>query len=85
MLRFYFPFRISAYTGLRAAAVAAVRARNSAAELGTIPAGAFPREMSVSADGRTLFVTNFGSNSLQVMDVEHLPIAPKRHGSEPAH
>ena len=34
-----------------------------AATLGTIPVGAFPREMAVSADGRTLFVTNFGSRS----------------------
>jgi len=43
------------------------------ATLGTIPAGAFPREMSVSADGGTLFLTNFGSSSLQVMDVNRLP------------
>jgi DNA-binding beta-propeller fold protein YncE len=42
--------------------------------VGTIPAGAFPREMSVSPDGRTLFLTNFSSNSVQVMDIEHLPI-----------
>jgi len=47
------------------------------ATLGEIPAGAFPREMSVSADGRTLFLTNFGSNSLQVMDVERLPVTPR--------
>jgi DNA-binding beta-propeller fold protein YncE len=47
------------------------------AVLGTIPAGSFPREMAVSADGRTLFLTNFGSNSLQVMDIAHLPIDPK--------
>jgi DNA-binding beta-propeller fold protein YncE len=44
----------------------------AAAVLGTIPAGAFPREMHVSADGRTLFLTNFGSNSLQIMSVDHL-------------
>ena len=48
-----------------------------AAVLGTIPAGSFPREMAVSADGRTLFLTNFSSNSLQVMDVAHLPIDSK--------
>ena len=47
------------------------------AVLGTIPAGSFPREMAVSADGRTLFLTNFGSSSLQVMDVPHLPIDSK--------
>jgi hypothetical protein len=42
--------------------------------LGIIASGAFPREMSVSADGKTLFLTNFGSKSLQIMDIEHLPI-----------
>lgn len=47
------------------------------AVLGVIPAGAFPREMSVSADGRTLFLTNFGSRSLQVLDVQRLPIDSK--------
>jgi DNA-binding beta-propeller fold protein YncE len=46
------------------------------AAIGVIPAGSFPREMAVSTDGRTLFLTNFGSNSLQVMDVAHLPIDP---------
>ena len=46
----------------------------AAAVLGTIPAGAFPREMAVSSDGHTLFLTNFGSDSLQVIDVDHLPI-----------
>jgi DNA-binding beta-propeller fold protein YncE len=44
---------------------------------GTIPAGSFPREMAVSSDERTLFLTNFASNSLQVMDIAHLPIDPK--------
>jgi len=34
-----------------------------------IAAGAFPRELRVSTDGQTLYLTNFGSNSLQVMDV----------------
>jgi DNA-binding beta-propeller fold protein YncE len=42
--------------------------------LGQIAAGAFPREMSLSADGHTLFLTNFGSKSLQVLDVDRLPI-----------
>lgn len=47
----------------------------SAAVLGSISAGAFPREMRVSADGRTLFLTNFASDSLQILNVERL--APK--------
>jgi DNA-binding beta-propeller fold protein YncE len=48
------------------------------AALGTIAAGSFPREMAVSADGHTLFLTNFGSNSLQLIDVDRLPLAPSR-------
>jgi len=44
------------------------------AVVGIVPAGSFPREMSVSSDGRTLFLTNFGSQTLQVMDVKHLPV-----------
>ena len=48
-----------------------------AAVMGIIPSGSFPREMAVSSDGRTLFLTNFGSNSLQVMDIAHLPIDSK--------
>lgn len=48
-----------------------------AAVMGTIPAGSFPREMAVSPDGRTLFLANFGSNSLQVLDIARLPIDSK--------
>jgi DNA-binding beta-propeller fold protein YncE len=48
-----------------------------AAVQGIVPAGSFPREMAVSFDQRTLFLTNFGSNSLQVLDIDHLPIDPK--------
>jgi len=49
---------------------------NEDARIGAIPAGAFPRELRVSTDGQTLYLTNFGSNSLQVMDVGRLD--PKR-------
>jgi DNA-binding beta-propeller fold protein YncE len=35
-----------------------------------IPAGAFPREMRLSTDGRTLFLTNFSSDSLQIVDLQ---------------
>ncbi len=48
-----------------------------AAVQGIVPAGSFPREMAVSSDRRMLFLTNFGSNSLQVLDIGHLPIDPK--------
>ncbi len=47
------------------------------AALGVIPAGAFPRELSVSADGHTLFLTNAGSSSLQVIDIDRLPVEPQ--------
>jgi DNA-binding beta-propeller fold protein YncE len=48
------------------------------AGLGTIPCGAFPRELSVSADGHTLFLTNAGSSSIQVMDIDRPPVEPGR-------
>jgi DNA-binding beta-propeller fold protein YncE len=51
--------------------------KGAGAVLGIIPAGAFPREMRVSADERTLFLTNFGSNSLQMLDISRLPIESK--------
>jgi DNA-binding beta-propeller fold protein YncE len=47
----------------------------AAAVLGTIPAGAFPRELRVSADGRTLFVTNFNSKTLELVDLSRLPLS----------
>lgn len=40
------------------------------AVIGKIPAGAFPRELRVTPDGRTLFVTNFGSRTLEMIDLE---------------
>ncbi len=50
-------------------------ADGAAAVAGTIPAGGFPREMRLSSDGHTLFLTNFGSKSLQMIDVARLPIS----------
>jgi DNA-binding beta-propeller fold protein YncE len=46
------------------------------AVIGTIPAGAFPREFSQSPDRRTLFLGNYLSNTLEVIDLEKLPVAP---------
>jgi DNA-binding beta-propeller fold protein YncE len=37
--------------------------------IGTIPAGAFPREVRLTTDGRTLFVTNFASRTLEMIDL----------------
>jgi DNA-binding beta-propeller fold protein YncE len=42
--------------------------------MGTIPAGAFPREFGQSPDGRTLFVANYNSNELEVIDLARLPL-----------
>jgi DNA-binding beta-propeller fold protein YncE len=49
-------------------------------EIGQIPCGAFPREFSLSADGKTLFLTNFRSGTLQVMDVSRLMEIMKKTG-----
>lgn len=49
-------------------------ASGAAAVLGTIPAGAFPRELRTTADGRTLLLTNFASQSVQMIDVARLPL-----------
>ncbi len=47
-------------------------ADGNAAVLGTIGAGAFPRDLRLSPDGETLFVANYLSNSLQVINVATL-------------
>jgi DNA-binding beta-propeller fold protein YncE len=52
-------------------------ARGAAAVVGTIAAGAFPREMRVTADGRTLVLTNFGSRTLQLIDLTRLPLVAR--------
>ena len=45
-----------------------------AAILGSVPAGAFPREFGQSPDGQTLFVANYSSNELEVIDLKRLPL-----------
>ena len=44
----------------------------AAAVIGRIPAGAFPRELRVTADGKTLLVTNFNSRTLQLVDIARM-------------
>lgn len=44
-----------------------------AAVIGRIPAGAFPREFATSADGRTVALSNFASESVEIIDVGRLP------------
>ena len=48
-------------------------AAGASAVVGSILAGAFPRELRVTADGRTLFLTNFGSRTIQMVDLARLP------------
>jgi DNA-binding beta-propeller fold protein YncE len=50
----------------------------SAAVLGTVPAQSFPREFGSSADGNTLFLANYVSNSLEIIDVDRLPVRLKQ-------
>jgi hypothetical protein len=42
-----------------------------ASVLGTIPAGAFPREMALSKD--TLLLTNYDAGQLEAIDIKTLP------------
>jgi DNA-binding beta-propeller fold protein YncE len=42
--------------------------------IGTIQAGAFPRELRLTTDGRTLFATNFGSRTLEMIDLALAPM-----------
>ena len=44
----------------------------AAAVIGTIAVGAFPREFSLSPDGRTLFLGNYLSDTLSVIDLARL-------------
>jgi DNA-binding beta-propeller fold protein YncE len=44
----------------------------AAAVLGTVPAGGFPRELRVTEDGRTLLLTNYSSQSLELIDLARL-------------
>ena len=48
------------------------------AVVGSVSAGAFPRELRVTPDGRTLILTNFGSRTVQTIDLSRLPPSPNR-------
>ena len=47
-----------------------------ASVVGVIPAGGFPREIRVTADGKTLLVTNFTSRTLEIVDLSRWPLQP---------
>ena len=53
-------------------------AAGAKALVGTIPAGAFPRELRLSSDGKTLFLTNFQSQTVEVIDLARLHVDPPR-------
>jgi DNA-binding beta-propeller fold protein YncE len=55
----------------------AARLGHSPAVIGTILCGSFPREMCVSADGKTLCVTNFRSSTLEIIDAQNPPFERK--------
>ena len=57
---------------------AAKVADGAPAVIGSIPAGAFPRELRVTTDGRTLILTNFGSRTVQMIDLARVPSTPGR-------
>jgi len=44
----------------------------AAAVIGSIPAGAFPREMRLLPGGRVLLLTNFNSNNVEIVDLTRL-------------
>jgi len=44
-----------------------------AAVLATIAVGAFPRELTLEANGQTLLLTNYNSSTLSIIDVAKLP------------
>jgi len=46
-----------------------------AAIMGSVPAGIFPREFGQSSDGKTLFVANYLSKELEVIDVNRIRAA----------
>ena len=47
-------------------------AEGQAAVIGSLPAGIFPREFGQSPDGRTLFVANYTSSELEVIDLNRI-------------
>lgn len=52
-------------------------AAGEAAVMGSLPAQGFPREFGYSPDGRTLFLSNYSSNTLEIIDVTRMQIPPK--------
>jgi DNA-binding beta-propeller fold protein YncE len=49
--------------------------QGAGAAVSTIPAGSFPRELAVTADGHVLVLTNFASRTVELVDLTRLPVA----------
>jgi DNA-binding beta-propeller fold protein YncE len=57
--------------------VSAIDANNLSAAQGSIPAGGFPRELQLTADGNTLLITNFDTDTLELVDLARLSVVAK--------
>jgi DNA-binding beta-propeller fold protein YncE len=51
-------------------------ALGAGAIIGTTPGGGSPRELRVTADGKTAILTNAASDNLVLIDLVHLPLEP---------
>lgn len=56
-------------TGTANATILTASSPSSANVVATIATGNFPREIRVSPDGMTLYLTNFDSDTLQVIQI----------------
>lgn len=56
-------------TGTANATILNVASPSTASVVATIPTGNFPREITVGPDGATLYLTNFDSDTLQVIQI----------------
>lgn len=56
-------------TGIANATILSVSSPSSANVVATISTGSFPREITVGPDGTTLYLTNFDSDTLQVIQI----------------
>ncbi len=65
------------FGGGDAQSVSVLDAGNLAAPQSSIPAGGFPRELKLTADGKTLLVTNYASGTLELVDMARLAEAAK--------
>jgi DNA-binding beta-propeller fold protein YncE len=57
---------------------AALVAQGERAIIGSIAAGAFPRSLEVTRDGKMLIVANFNSKQIELVDLTKLPVEPAK-------